>query len=89
MLADSYCHTDGYKEAVPVLITLHAMDPERSRILELSAIANEKTGNLARAAQLYETYPKYKTGKTAAQYAYHAGEIYEDLGRTQARNRPV
>jgi tetratricopeptide (TPR) repeat protein len=83
MLANSYCHTDEYKEAVPVLITLHAMDPEDPRILELSAIANEKTGNLARAALLYETYPKYKTGKTAAQHAYHAGEIYENLGRTQ------
>jgi superkiller protein 3 len=83
MLADAYCRTDGYEEAVPVLITLHAMAPQDPRILELSAIASEQTGNLAKAALLYDAYLKYKTDKAAAEYAYHAGEIYEKLGRFQ------
>ncbi|MBN1130096.1 MAG: tetratricopeptide repeat protein [Chitinispirillaceae bacterium] len=77
MLAEAWCETRQYHAAVPVLASLYAMEPRDRKIVELSAIAAEKTGDLSKAATMYERYLMFPGPADAREVAYHIGILHE------------
>jgi tetratricopeptide (TPR) repeat protein len=66
-----------YEEVLTHLETVLVRRPKDSRVLELAAIANEKTGKLKPASLLYARYLKLPETDRHPEYAYRLGRLYE------------
>ncbi|NLG17710.1 MAG: tetratricopeptide repeat protein [Fibrobacter sp.] len=77
VLAESYCQTGQYNEAIPLLSKLLASNQESKHIMELTATAYEKTGDTLSAITFYERYLRFPSEDGDANLMYHLGELYE------------
>ena len=75
MLAESYCNVNMYDKALKPLSAVLTRNPKQLKAIELSAIANEKSGNLDESIQMYKKFLSF--AGLNAEYAYHLGELYE------------
>jgi tetratricopeptide (TPR) repeat protein len=77
MLAFSYNNTKKFSRALPYLKQLLLKKPKDAEVIEMAAIAYEKTGDNRSAAEMYKKFlATKKTGKHQ-EYAYHLGTLYE------------
>ena len=77
ILADSYCKEGRYEDAIPLLSKLLASGQESREVMELSAVAYEKTGDTLSAISFYERFLRFPLQDKDAGILYHLGELYE------------
>ena len=82
-LADAYCRTGQYADALPLLEKIRTKEPDNASGIELSAIAFEKTGDLPQASRMYKDYLSRLSGAHHPDYALHLGELYEKRSLTE------
>jgi Flp pilus assembly protein TadD, contains TPR repeats len=80
MLAESYCATGQFDEALPWCARVLDKSPDNRKALELCALANEKLGDTKKALLIQQKLMGLPGG--SAQWrqdqAFHAGQLYED-----------
>jgi predicted Zn-dependent protease len=77
MLAEARCESGEFQAASPVLVSLCGMNPGNPKILQLSALAAEKTRDFAKAAAMLERAIAVPNVKQPSDIAFHIGELYE------------
>lgn len=84
MLAFSYNNTNNYAKALPYLKQLVIKRPKDMEVIEMTALAYEKVGNIKSATTMYKKFlASKKTGKHQ-RYAFHLGELYEQSGQKKS-----
>ena len=80
MLAESYCATGQFDEALPCCARVLAKSPNNRKALELSAFANEKLGDDKKALLIQQKLMGLPGGNTQwrQDQAFHTGQLYED-----------
>ena len=80
MLAQSYCATGQFDEALPCCARVLAKSPQNRTALELCALANEKLGDDKKALLIQEKLMALPGGNTQwrRDQAFHAGQLYEN-----------
>ena len=80
MLAESYCATGQFDEALPCCARALAKSPNSRKALELCALANEKLGDSKKALLVREKLMGLPGGNIQwrKDNVFHAGQLYED-----------
>ena len=80
MLAESYCATGQFDEALPCCARALIQSPDNRKALELSALANEKLGDGKKALLIQEKLMGLPGGNIQwrQDHAFHAGQLHED-----------
>jgi tetratricopeptide (TPR) repeat protein len=79
MLTKAWYETGEYLAAKPVLMSLYSMNPQNLDIVLLTARTAEKTGDLTKAATMYEKALMFPNIGDAQNIAFHIAGIYEKL----------
>ncbi|MBD3418600.1 MAG: tetratricopeptide repeat protein [Chitinivibrionales bacterium] len=77
MLAESYLAEKAYGAAVAVLKKIVATQAGNAEIIEKTAVAAEKAGDLKTATSMYRKFLKLPKHPRQQEYAFHLGEILE------------
>jgi tetratricopeptide (TPR) repeat protein len=77
MLARARCETGEFDAAKPVLVSLQSMNQSSLEIIQLSALAAEKTHDFSSAAAMYEKALSFPKVENAQDIAFRIGNIYE------------